>query len=416
MEWSECDGGASGAKGAEPARGRFRTPRKWLSAVLAASVCALSAACGVAAEGKPSARSIRVTPHDEATGVRAADPLEVSVREGRLERVRVLRKGDAQRRALPGRLSGDGRTWQPAEEAGKLALASEYTVDVVALDGNGRRTARHTTFRTQVPEHRFIGFFTPEHRQTVGTGMIPSIDFTRPVADRAAVERAITVRAEPSVEIAAHWFGRSRLDFRPRTYWRPGTRVTLDLRLRDVKAAPGVYGVQHKRVHFTVGRDQRSVVDAARHTMTVLRDGAVADRVPVTAGAPGNPTYNGRMVVSEKFDVTRMNGRTVGFGGEYDIEDVPHAMRLTDSGTFLHGNYWAPKSTFGSANVSHGCVGLRDTKGGSPGSPAGTFFRGSLVGDVIEVRGSDERTVAPDNGLGGWNMDWASWRAGSALR
>ena len=46
------------------------------------------------------------------------------------------------------------------------------------------------------------------------------------------------------------------------------------------------------------------------------------------------------MVISEKLKVTRMNGDTVGFGGEYDIKDVPHAMRLTDSGTFIHGNYW----------------------------------------------------------------------------
>jgi len=40
-----------------------------------------------------------------------------------------------------------------------------------------------------------------------------------------------------------------------------------------------------------------------------------------------------------------MNGRTVGFGGEYDIPDVPHAMRLTTSGTFVHGNYWSPSGS-----------------------------------------------------------------------
>ena len=43
----------------------------------------------------------------------------------------------------------------------------------------------------------------------------------------------------------------------------------------------------------------------------------------------------------DMLEVTRMNSQTVGFGGEYDIPDVPHAMKLTDSGTFLHGNYWA---------------------------------------------------------------------------
>ena len=69
------------------------------------------------------------------------------------------------------------------------------------------------------------------------------------------------------------------------------------------------------------------------------------------------------MVITEKHRETRMDGATVGFGGEYDIKDVSHAMRLSTSGTFIHGNYWAGTSVFGSENTSHGCVGLQDVKG-----------------------------------------------------
>ena len=115
------------------------------------------------------------------------------------------------------------------------------------------------------------------------------------------------------------------------------------------------------------------------------------------------------------FDVTRMNGATVGFGGEYDIPDVPHAMRLTDSGTFLHGNYWAPPDAFGSVNVSHGCVGPARREGRQLRTPrrAGSSTA-ALVGDVVEVVNSKDKKVAPDNGLSGWNMGWKEWKAGSA--
>ncbi|MGH3311702.1 MAG: Ig-like domain-containing protein [Streptomyces sp.] len=388
------------------------------AALRAGALCLLGAlltGCGVVGAAKAPAQAIEVTPRDGVSGVGAHDRLRVSVPEGRLERVRVARTGGAAGRPLPGRVSSDGHTWEPTGTSRKLKLSSEYTVHVVARDRRGRRVARHTTFATKVPDRHFIGFFTPEHRQTVGTAMILSIKFSRPIARRAAVERAIRVTADPEARVAPHWFGRSRLDFRPRTYWKPGTRVTLDLRLRHVRAARGVYGVQRKRVHFTVGRDQRSVVDARTHTMTVRRGGVVVNTVPVTAGSAENPTYTGRMVISQKFRVTRMNASTVGFGGEYDIEDVPHAMRLTDSGTFLHGNYWASRSTFGTANVSHGCVGLRDRKGGDDNSPAGSFYHRSLIGDLVKVKGSGERTLGADNGLGGWNMSWRAWRAGSAL-
>ncbi|MFF8402056.1 Ig-like domain-containing protein [Streptomyces sp. NPDC014846] len=365
--------------------------------------------------GKPPAPEdvIRVTPDDGSKAVRPDGRLRVRVPGGRLEKVTVVRSQDAQDTPVPGRISGDGLTWQP-EEA-KLALAAKYTVDVVALDSRGRRSARHTTFTTYVPDQRFIGYVTPENRSVVGTGMIVSLAFSREITDRAAVERAVHVSARPPVEIRPHWFGKDRLDFRPEHYWKPGTEVTVDLDLRDVEGARGAYGLQDKTFSFTVGRSQVSLVDAAKHTMDVRRDGQLLATVPITAGAPKHPTYNGKMVVMDMLEVTRMNSRTVGFGGEYDIPDVPHAMKLTDSGTFLHGNYWAPDAP-GQVNVSHGCVGLMDVKGGSSDTPAGWFFDRSLVGDVVEVVHSKDKTVSPDNGLGGWNMTWNVWKAGSAVK
>ncbi|MEU9360502.1 Ig-like domain-containing protein [Streptomyces sp. NPDC048301] len=360
--------------------------------------------------------AIRIAPEDGATNVGADSELKVTVPDGRIERVKVTRTEDAERREVPGRIAQDGRSWAPRDGGYRLGLAGKYTVDVVAVDGDGHRSARSTTFTTLVPEDRFIGYFKPENRSTVGTGMIVSFDFNRPVTRRAEVEKAIRITTEPEVEVAGHWFGRNRLDFRPETYWEPGTEVTVDVALRDVEGAPGVYGSQRKKVTFTVGRSQTSVVDAEAHTMEVRRDGEVVSTVPVTAGAEKTTTYNGKMVVSELHDVTRMDGSTVGFGGEYDIKDVPHAIRLTKSGTFLHGNYWESPDIFGSENTSHGCIGLRDVKGGGSDTPAGWFFERTLVGDVVEVINSTDTTVAPDNGLGGWNLGWPQWKAGSALR
>ncbi|WNF29699.1 Ig-like domain-containing protein [Streptomyces sp. C11-1] len=365
--------------------------------------------------------AISIFPEDGAKDVDEETRIAVKVPDGRLESVKVMRIEDAQQQTVAGRIAEDGRSWAPEPRVARLALAAKYSIDAVAVDGAGRRSARHATFTTLVPEHRFIGYFKPENRSTVGTGMIVSFSFNRPVADRAAVERAIRVTSDPAVEVAGHWFGKDRLDFRPKAYWKPGTEVTVDIGLRDVEGAPGVYGSQDKTVVFTVGRSQVSRVDAEAKTMEVRRDGELLSTVPITAGAPKTTTYNGKMVVTEMHEVTRMNGATVGFTdkkgkGEYDIKDVPHAIRLTTSGTFLHGNYWADEDVFGEENVSHGCIGLRDAKGGSGATPGGWFFDRTLIGDVVEVVNSKDKKVAPDNGLGGWNMGWKKWKAGSALR
>ncbi|MFI1092986.1 Ig-like domain-containing protein [Streptomyces sp. NPDC020917] len=265
------------------------------------------------------------------------------------------------------------------------------------------------------PHDTFIGYFSPEDRSTVGTGMIISLRFNRHITDRPAVERGITVTSVPALPVAGHWFGDERLDLRPADFWPAGTRITLSLRLRGVQGAPHTYGTQSKDVAFLVGRDQRSTVDAVEHTMTVVRGGHLLRVLPVTVGSPEHTTYNGVMVIFDKYRVTRMNGRTVGFGGEYDIPDVPHAMRLTTSGTFVHGNYWSPPGVFGEDNVSHGCIGLQDLKGGGEDTPAGWFYDNSLIGDAVRVVDSDDRVVDPDNGLGGWNLSWPQWLAGSAL-
>ncbi|MGW7491926.1 Ig-like domain-containing protein, partial [Streptomyces sp. NPDC054786] len=196
-----------------------RRTRVVLAAVAGLAGAVALAGCGEAegfVAGKPHSpeETIRVAPHNGAHGVRADGRFEVRVPEGRLERVEVSRTGDAGRHPVAGRLSPDGMTWRPVPA--RLQLGAKYTVDAVALDGAGHRSARHTTFTTSVPTRRFTGHFSPQGDATVGTGLIFSLAFNRPIADRAAVERAVKVSARPAVEIAAHWFGHRRLDFRPR--------------------------------------------------------------------------------------------------------------------------------------------------------------------------------------------------------
>ncbi|MFB6988767.1 Ig-like domain-containing protein [Streptomyces sp. NPDC056178] len=347
---------------------------------------------------------VTVAPKDGADSVATSGTLKISAAQGKLTTVKVA---DPKGAEVEGKIAADGASWTPDQH---LAVATKYSVHAVAKDAKGRESAKDTSFTTLVPQNTFIGQYTPEDGSTVGVGMPVSIHFTRGITDPAAVEKAIKVTAEPSVPIEGHWFGNDRLDFRPEAYWAAGTKVTVKLNLDGVEGRPGVYGKQAKTISFTIGRSQVSSVDASTHRMKVVRDGQQIKDIPISAGAPATTTYNGQMVISEKLKVTRMNGDTVGFGGEYDIKDVPHAMRLSTSGTFIHGNYWGGSGVFGSANTSHGCVGLQDVRGAwSKKTPAAWFFDNSLIGDVVVVKNSKDRTIQPDNGLNGWNMSWAEW-------
>ncbi|MFF8741623.1 Ig-like domain-containing protein [Streptomyces californicus] len=391
-----------------------------LSALMLGALLMLVTACGGSADAgdkKDPARGtkkgdttasqavVTIAPKDGADAVATSGALKIGAEQGKLTTVKVA---DPKGNEVEGEIAADGASWTPERH---LAAATKYTVHAVAKDSEGRESAKDTTFTTLVPANTFIGQYTPEDGSTVGVGMPVSINFTRGITDPDAVERAIKVTAEPAVEIEGHWFGNDRLDFRPEKYWASGTKVTVELNLDGVEGRPGVYGKQTKTVKFTIGRSQVSTVDASAKRMKVVRDGKQIKDIPISAGAPATTTYNGQMVISEKLKVTRMNGDTVGFGGEYDIKDVPHAMRLSTSGTFLHGNYWGASSIFGNTNTSHGCVGLRDVRGGYDNqTPAAWFYDKSLIGDVVIVKNSHDKVIQPDNGLNGWNMDWAEWK------
>ncbi|MET8609602.1 L,D-transpeptidase [Streptomyces misionensis] len=397
------------------------TARRALGACAALMVGALTlTACGGNANAsnsggkdspKTSTAKIAISAKDGATDA-SINATGVKVSDGRLTDVKMTVAGSGQ--TVPGAISTDGRSWKPKQQ---LERGTKYQIAAAAKDADGRPAAANAIFTTVSSANSFIGTYTPDNGSTVGVGMPVSFTFDKSISDKKAVQSHITVNSSSGQQVVGHWFGDRRLDFRPQEYWKAGSKVTMNIDLDGVQGAQGVYGVQKKTVSFTVGRSQVSTVDVNTETMTVVRDGQTLKTMPISAGSPQHTTYNGQMVISEKFTQTRMNGSTVGFGGEYDIPDVPHAMRLTTSGTFIHGNYWYNRGNppFGRQGTSHGCVGLADVQGAQGDTPAKWFFDNSLVGDVVIVKNSPDSTVSPDNGLNGWNMSWSAWTAGSAV-
>ncbi|MFI8067491.1 Ig-like domain-containing protein [Streptomyces sp. NPDC086033] len=399
-----------------------REPERWSRRGMLAALGAVPAAVALtgcsgsadASEETPTASAraatkkaaITVTPADGTKKADFAAPVEVTVTDGTLASVKVTGNDGS---TPTGTLNDAKTSWTSTTNPHS---GTRYTVAVTAQDG----TEETATFTTKSPGETFVGYFTPEANTTSGVGMPVSINFSSAVSDKAAVQKAITVTAEPAVEIVGHWFSDTRLDFRPETYWAAGTKITLGLRLKDVQGADGVYGVQSKDVTFHIGREQISTVDLSTKEMVVRRDGETIATYPVSGGDSDHTTWSGIMVISERFKQTRMESSTVGLGDEYDISDVPHAQRLTTSGTFVHGNYWAATAVFGSRNTSHGCVGLHDAKGANDSSVDGyKFYESSMLGDVVIVKNSGDRTVEASNGLNGWNLSWSDWKAGSAV-
>lgn len=293
-----------------------------------------------------------------------------------------------------------------------LEAATTYELTASGVGDDGEQAESTTTFTTKALtlQEQTYPSVAPLQGETVGIGMPVIVMFDVPVTDRAAFEKRMSVTATPATVGGWYWLSDNTAHWRPRSFWKPGTKVSVDLDLNSVPAGNGVYGQQDQHVEFTVGRSVVSVVNTRTHELTVKINGKVARKIPVSSGDADHRSRNGTKVIMEKHATIDMDAATTGVDsddpGYYNMKGVKWAMRVTNSGEFLHAAPWSAAS-HGSANVSHGCVGMST-------EAAGWVYRQSKRGDVVKYIGSPRR-LEPANGWTDWNRSWDEWLEGSAL-
>ncbi|MEU3399099.1 L,D-transpeptidase [Streptomyces filamentosus] len=387
----------------------IRTPRPALAAVALAvslTACSAGAASGPGSSAAPAGQD---GPPAKVTVVarEAGKPVAVTADGGTLASVTVT---DAKGGRLAGRAAAGGGRWTSDRKA---APGTSYTVEVVSRGSGGKETTTRSSFSTAAAERVNRLTLAPGKNTTVGVGQPLSIVFDRPVTRKADVERQLKVTTSNGTEGSWGWVtdhsGRDRIDWRPREYWRPGTKVTLEADLNGTDSGDGWF-VRDYRTGFTVGAAQVVRVDLDAKRLTLVKGGRTVRTVPVSGGTPGGDkrSWRGTAVLMAKEGTIRMNSETVGLGDAYD-KLVDYSLRLTWSGMYAHAAPWNA-AYFGRANKSSGCIGMST-------ADAKSFYASVNVGDPFEIRGGDTKgVVAEGNGYGAWNVSWADWKAKSALR
>jgi len=402
-------------------------PAVLLAVVLGAAACGghdggasddRGGAPGKGASAAPAGAHVTVTPAAHRTGVAPGAPVTVAVTGGTLAAVTVTPDGPASDGVSPvavtGALDPAAHTWTSDRT---MTPGTSYTVKVTAADAAGHRTQTTSTFATAAAARVNGVTPTPLNHAVVGVGLPVSLAFDKPVADRAAVERALRITTSPPVQGSWGWLtdpttGIQRVDWRPDSYWKPGTTVTLTARLSGIDTGGGRYLRRDIHDTFRIGTARISYADLRAHTLRVTENGRTVKTIRISAGRPEYPTWNGRMVVMEKQSTVRMTSASVSIATSKDSadfydEDVKDAVRITTSGTFVHAAPWNA-AVMGISNASHGCIGM-DT------ADARWFFDRATRGDLVITSGSTRATVDKGNGYGEWNLGVEQWRALSAL-
>jgi lipoprotein-anchoring transpeptidase ErfK/SrfK len=339
-------------------------------------------------------------------GVKVDRIVTLTAKDGTFKHVSVRTGKDV---ALVGSLSGDRRRWTSQQ---RLEPGTLYRVVARAVDDHGVATTKRSAFHTEPLslDQQTFPSFAPVAGSTVGVGMPVIVRFDVPVQDKAMIEKHLAVTNTSHQKGAWHWISDSEVHWRPVSYWKPGTDVTVKADINSIPAGNGIYGQLSRTSTFHVGTSVISHVNAATDQMTTFVNGKLARTIPITTGQPGFTTRSGVKIIVEKFRHKRMDSETIGIAHSdpngYNLDDVEYAMRVTYSGEFVHAAPWSVGSQ-GVANVSHGCTGMST-------SNAAWLFGISKPGDVVDYTGTN-RPMTLDNGYGDWNVPFAQWKQGSAL-
>ncbi len=330
-------------------------------------------------------------------------PIVVHVDHGRLTDV-VVTEGPS--RVLKGELSEDGRTW--TSQRAYLDFDSTYKIEATAVDPRGQTATFNDQIRTVNPDGFLKATPTLEAGTEFGVGMPLTVDFDEAVKDRAAVEKAMIVRTPKPVEGAWYWTGPTQAIYRTKEFWPGNTDIELDIDLRGVEAAPGLWGKDNVRTTYRTSDSVVMEADAQTLMMKVFINGKKDRTIPVTMGMPGYETLSGTKLIMTKERTRIMDNASAGVSRDdpehYRVE-VDYAMRLTWHGEFLHASPWAA-GAWGNSRISHGCTSMSTDN-------AAWLFDVTNIGDPITITGTPLRQN-PGNGITVWNISWDNWLKKSA--
>ncbi len=390
-----------------PSRRPLRTRHAAVAGTAALAAALTACSGGGSGDGAAKAEKPKIAVNLTGQQAKAGVPVTVKLTsaDGKLKDVTVA---DAEGTRLAGKISADGRGWTSARKA---APGTSYTVRATTAEGGEAGKA----FATAAPEKVNKVTITPGRNvKTVGVAQPLSIVFDHPVANKAEVEKNLKVKTSNDTVGSWGWIknydGKDRVDWRPKEYWKSGTKVELDAQLNGVDSGSGGgWFVRDYDTAMTVGRNQVVKVNLDNKTATLTRDGKTVKSLPMSAGTPGGEkaSWGGTSVLMSKEGTINMRSETVGLGDSYD-KMVDYSMRLTWSGMYAHAAPWNA-AYFGNTNHSSGCVGM------STGNAAWLYGQ-AQIGDPFEVSGNGSKgTPDPGNGFGEWNLSWADWQAKSAL-
>jgi lipoprotein-anchoring transpeptidase ErfK/SrfK len=352
-----------------------------------------------------AAASVSITPGASAK-INPATPIVIKASNGTLSSVTVTNKVKGTH--VTGDFSSDKSTWTSNED---LGFGSTYSVSAVGANSAGKSVTQQSTISTISPAHLAYANMIPAPASvsSIGIGQPVVFQFKSNVANKEAVQKAITVTTSPSQPGAWYWVAANELHYRAKDYWQAGTTIKINAKIYGLDMGGGVFGAEDRDVTFHVHDAWVAKADGKTKTMKIYDNGTMVKSMPISLGKAATPTHDGPHVISDRQKQVVMDSCSYGVcppDPRAYKETEYWAERIANDGEFVHENP-ATVGVQGSANVSHGCINLSEAN-------ATWFFNHLGIGDVVDVSNSGGPKLPVWDRYGDWEVPWSTWEAGNA--
>ncbi|MFD2470411.1 L,D-transpeptidase [Amycolatopsis silviterrae] len=346
----------------------------------------------------PVPATLDLGPKDGATDVAPGEPVTAVAGGSTLSEVTLAASDGA---AVPGEMDPAKQRWNSTKP---LEYGTKYTMTARSAGADGKPVTRTSTFTTATARAQAYPSVIPLDGETTGVGMPITIKFSAPVSDKAAAEKMLTVTSDKPATGAWRWFGDDEVHYRTKEYWPAYSSITLDIKIAGRSLGNGVFGKADRKISFKTGPSIISKVSDHEKQMRTYKDGKLVLTSPVSLGKPSARSVSGTMLIMTVQSPYTMDSSTYGVPtdapGGYRTT-VKYALRLTNSGQFLHSAPWSVRQQ-GHSNTSHGCLNVSVDN-------AKWFYENSHRGDIVTVTdtGAD---LKPGDGWTDWRFSWEDWQ------
>jgi len=322
----------------------------------------------------------------------------------------------------------------PSRATRALKMSDPCTIEITELEGprievkvigKGKPVSKTSHFTTVTPDNMTMPDLETTGRSalksgaTYGVGMVVSVHFDESISNKAAAEKTLKVTTSPVQQGGWYWMDDQNVHWRPKVYYKPGTKVSVSANVYGKQVSPGLYGQADASASFKIGAKHVSISDDKTHTVKVYYNDKLVRSMPTSMGQGGYVqgvhgqislwTMPGTYTVIGHANPVLMDSSTYGLpvnSPKGYKEYIYLATQISTDGIYLHRldtTVWAQ----GNTDTSHGCLNLNKDN-------AQWFYDHSVIGDVVQVKNTGGPALQVWQN-GDWSVPWAQWVAGSAL-